>query len=366
MSVTLGTFASTQEKIEQHQAPIVDTPIQTVETPIVADTPIVDTPITDTPIVDTPIVEQEPEIGQSSFSLSMDDEPVIDTPVTQAPSYDWKQEISKLDKKEVLKALEINDFAIELNEHIARGGNAVDYLQAKAVDYNQVSDEALLKEQLQTKYPTFTKEDINKMYNRRYAVSEDALDEDREIVDLQRKADAYELRQAKIQQQQSFKIPEASIPSKDEAYEQWKQHKESETQYVEQLGRFYTEHAATKALHESKRVAIGVGEGVPAFNVNIDRPELITNSFVDGGKTWQKLLSTKTGEPDVQKQQLLTIIAANPDKFIQDIFNYGKQMGVRNIVADGQNATRPKATVVNMATEQKPTYGTGRYGDKQR
>lgn len=367
MSVT--TFGAMEAQVQP------DTTVETLATDITA--PVVDTLIpTDTPIVETASEEvvdttiaTEPEIGSSSFSLDMEADPAAGPETTQppAPSYNWKEELKKLDRTEILKELGVNEFALEINEHIARGGNAIDYLNAKAIDYNQVSDEALLKDELRKKYPSFAPSDIEKMYNKRYGANELASEEDNEFAELQKRADAYDVRQAKIKEQQSFKIPESRVPQADEAYEEWKQHKENQSQIVENINQFYVNHAATKTLNESKRVAISLGADVPPFNFNIDRPELITQSFIDGGKILQKVTSTATGEPDVPKQQLISLFAFNPQKFMQEIFNYGQQMGVRNkIVAEGQNAQRPQAKVIPVEHQQKATYGLGRFGDKVR
>lgn len=376
MTPKLTTFGQVQEDIaqyEQQQSTPVDTPAPAAEIPtnIPIDVPQ-DTPAPDTPpevVAESPTVAEE--VGSSSFSIALEGE---ETPTdsgaapaaVQPASFDWKAEIKKVDKSELLKELGFNEFALELNEHLSRGGNAIDYLNAKAIDYNQVSDEALIKEDLRKQYPTLTPSQVELMYNRRYNVSEDAMDEDREFVEIQKKADAHKLRSAKIQEQQSFKIPESSVPQKDEAYEQWKQYKEESEAYVEKLTKFFVEHPATKSLNESKRVAIDLGKDVPAFNFNIDRPELITQTFTDGGKIWQKITSTATGEPDVQKQQLISLFAFNPSKFMQEIFNYGQQMGVRNkIVAEGQNAQKPQAVVMPLETKTT-TYSSGRFGDRAR
>lgn len=371
MTVTQSTFGQTQEHIAQleSQPPVVETPtaVEEIPTNIPIDIPQ-DTPTPDTPVAEAPTAQVE-ELGSSSFSLGdieADPAAAPETAQPAAPSYNWKDELKKLDRKEILKELGVNDFALEINEYISKGGNPIDYLNARAIDYNQVSDEALIKESMRKEYPTFTTSDIDKMYNRRYSAADDLLDEEKEFVELQKKADAYKIRQAKITEQQSFKIPETSIPQADEAYEQWKQYKEQSETYVEKLNKFFVEHPATKNLNESKRVAIDFGKDVPAFNFNIDRPELITQSFTDGGKIWQKITSTATGEPDVQKQQLISLFAFNPSKFMQEIFNYGQLMGVRNkIVAEGQNATRPQAVIIPVEN-QTTTYGQGRYGDKAR
>lgn len=281
--------------------------------------------------------------------------------------FNWRDEIKKVDKKELLKELEMEDFAIELNQHIKNGGHAIDYLNAKAIDYSKVSDDALIKSDLQKQYPTATPHQIDLLFSRKYGVESEANDEDKEFAELQLKTDAYNSRQAKITEQQKFKVHETPIASKDEAYEQWKQDRDSQAQNIEQLNNYYSSHEATKKLNESKRVAIDLGEGVAPFNFSVDKPEFITQAFTDGGKIWRKLTSTPQGEPDVAKQQLIALFSFNPQKVLQEIFNYGKSMGVRKeLVEEGQNAQRPQAKIVDVDPNAKPVYKTGTYGNATR
>jgi D-ribose pyranose/furanose isomerase RbsD len=366
MPVTLSTFGATQEHISTLEQPVA-TPAPT-ETPV--ETPAAETPVIDTPVAETP-VEQPTEIdySTSSFALGGEETPAAaqpEQPAAAQPTFNLDEELKKIDRRELAKKLGFNDFAIEINDHITNGGNAIDYLNARAIDYSKVSDEGIVKSDLQKQYPTFTTAQVDLLYKRRYGVDEMATEEDKEYAQLQLAADAQRVRQTLTEEQKKFKIPEAITPVKDEAYEQWKQYRESQTQLSEQINGFYLNHAATKTLHENKKVAINVGEGIAPFNITIDKPELITKSFMDGGETWQKLTSTPTGEPDVQKQQLIALFSFNPQKMLQDMFNYGLQQGKRSLVAEGQNAHRPETKILPMNPDQKPVYGTGTFGSKPR
>lgn len=347
----LSTYSESQKPVE----------VAAVETPVV-ETPITETPVVEAPVVEEIVVETPLEENVSTFSLEgvvETPESVIDTPA--APIYNWKDEIKKLDKKEVAKELGLNDFTLELNEYLDKGGKASDYLSAKAIDYNQISDEDLIKDDFRKQYPNFTKDEINRLFNRKYGVTDDMLEEEREDKLLELKADGYSRRQTKITEQQKFKIPDNPILHTDEAYESWKEQQQSNSKLIDEARSYFLQHEATKTLHDSKRVTVSVGDGIPPFNFNIDKPELITQTLTDDGSRWQQLTSTKTGEPDVQKRQLLALIANNPQKFVQDIFNYGKTMGVRKeLVEEGQNAQRPSAPVHSM-TGEKAVYRTGTY-----
>ena len=283
---------------------------------------------------------------------------------TTSSSFNIDEEIKKLDRKELLKKAGVSEFAIEIDEHISKGGSAEDYISAKSIDYNKVSDEDLVKSDLRKEYPGFSAEDIDELFLAKYKDidSTDDTDPDRKRAELQLRADAFKARQSKIQEQQKFKIPETPILQKDEAYEQWKQEQESQSKLKELGNNWFLQHEATKSLNESKRVTIDLGEGVEPFNFDVDRPDLLTKAMIDDGETYHKLTTTKTGEPDVKKQQLVNLFTYNPQQFIKDIFRYGVQMGERKPVVEGQNASKPQAKVASIDPNATPTYKVSKYG----
>jgi hypothetical protein len=322
---------------------------------------------TETQQQDSAAQTNQEDIYTSAFSLSLGDDDAQQTQQSthqtqQQSQFNWKEEIKKISKDELIAELGLDPFAIEIDKHIKGGGQPIDYLQARAVDYNKFSDDALIKDSLRKEYPNLSPSQIDLMFNRKYNVPEDATDEDKEFFTAQLQADAYKIRQSKITEQQKFKIAETPIPQKDEAYEQWQQNRQQKAQNIEAAKNYFETHPATKALNESKRVTLNLGEGVSPFNFTVDKPELINRVLMDDGSAWNKLTSTPQGEPDVAKQQLLTLVAANPQKVFQDIYNYGVQMGERKRVAEGQNAQRQQAKVTQLDSTEKGTYRTGTYG----
>lgn len=354
----LEQFESTQTAIPQE--PPTETPASVngngeLQTP--------DSTPTETPVVEQPVVEE----NVSEFNVG-DLGATPETPATPEaaqPTFNFDEELSKKDRKEVLKKLGVNDFALEIDEYLAKGGKAVDYLSAKAVDYNSFTDEQIVKEDLKKQYPTFTPQQIDLMFNRKYLVTEIMEEDEKEFVQLQLKADAYNSRQAKISEQQKFKIPDTPILQKDAEYEQWKQAQESQPALIKQLNEFYQNHEATKSLNESKRVAVNLGDGVPSFNFSVNNPQALTNVFTDGGVTAQRLLNNDKGEPDVAKQHLVSLFMYNPLKYSQDIFNYGVQMGKKKLMDEGQNAQRPQQKPMPQELNST-TYGVGKFSDKAR
>ena len=371
MGATQSTLAATQESFSKQQ----DQPSESV----VTQEGNIQTPATDK--LDTPTdsispdatptqsaLEQQEDIVDFSLSIGKGSNNPEQSKSEAQPqpsiAYNWEDEIKKVDRNEVLKKLGVSDFALEMDAHILAGGDPADYLNAKAIDYNKISDQELVKQDLKKQYPNFSDEEIQKMFNRRYGIKEDMLDEEKEDILLELKAKAYNIRQLNIADQQKFKIASAVPVQQDENYQKWKEQSAANEQIINQLNQFYQNHQATKSLNESKRVTISFGDGVKPLNFQIDKPELITNSLIDGGQTYLQAALNDQGEPDVARQQLVSLFAFNPQKFIQTVFNYGKSMGVHSKVTEGQNATKPVISAAGGSpNDGQQKVSQGRLGD---
>lgn len=312
-------------------------------------------------------VDSTNEVESNTSNFSFGENAIAENTTQQSvtatlPTFNIDEELKKIDRKELLKKAGVSQFAIEIDEHLAMGGKAEDFLNAKAIDYSKVSDEDLVKSSLKKEYPDFSKEDIDELYLAKYKDIDSEVEYEKKRAEIQLRADAFKLRQTKIEQQQKFKIPDTPVLHTDEAYEQWKEQQKTQSELNDQGKQWFLQHEATKALNESKKVTISLGDDVPPFNFNVDRPDLITQTLTDDGSNWNKLLSTKTGEPDVAKRQLITLFAYNPQQFVKDIFKYGMQLGERKLVADGQNAVKPQAIIAPIDQNATPTYKTGKYG----
>lgn len=385
MSYKQSTFSTTPDV--PTPAPVVDAPAITAPEIVIPDptatptpaAPIVDTPpaaVVDPPVPDVPADPNAEPTDTTEFAFAVPgDEPVNPNPneppapaTSQATTpFNLDEEIKKVDRKELLKKLDIPEFAIELAEHLRNGGAASDYLTARAIDYTKVSDEELIKADMRAAYPHLEPEKIEKLFNSRYRITEFATDADREIAEIQMQADAGLIRTKKITEQQKFKVPDSPVNQVDPGYAEWKEQSANAAAAIEQHNTFVLNHEATKSLNESKKIALNFGEGVRPLNMKIGNPELITRALTDDGTILNRFLTTNTGQLDVAKQQLVTLFAADPQQFINKIFNYGQQVGVyKKVVGEGQNASRPAGVVQMNRADGKATYGQGKFGDRQR
>jgi hypothetical protein len=187
---------------------------------------------------------------------------------------------------------------------------------------------------------------IEKLYQAKYKLSEYASEEDKEVGLIQLEADAELIRQKRIAEQKAFQIPELSRSQEAiEVQNRMAEQQEMQAQQVQQALQFFREHEATKNLMESKRVAIDLGDN-GKFNFTVDKPETLMAVALDSEK-WQRAIAVNPQEadsskliPDVAKLQKIALVALNPN-YEKDLVNYGKSLGLKTIVEEGQNARRP-------------------------
>lgn len=311
------------------------------------------------------VVEEE---NTSTFSLDLD-EPVIPetkqgaVTATKPTNVSWQEAIKGVDRREVAKALGFNDFAIELDESMAKGVQPIDYLNARAIDYTKVPDTDLIKNDLRKEHPSLTESQLNLIIQRKYNQNDFAEDEDKEFGLLTMQMDANKIRQREIANQQSFKIPVTPTNTNQADWEAQQQAAQLQMQQeAEQYRQFLSDHPATKSLIESKRVAIELGEGNKPFYVKMEKPEQLMKVMTDDA-TWQKFTRNEKGEPNVAKMQRIALVATN-DNYEKDIFNAGKAAGLRAVIEEGQNAKKPTGgAVVPMNQEGTVVTGTGKIGN---
>ena len=300
-------------------------------------------------VVTEPVTQDEENV--TAFSMpNFGDEPAEETSTegqssAQVQVTDWREELKKSNPKDILKELGYDEFVADFAEFRKNGGDAYKFLEAKAFDWNNVSHTDLVFDELKLQYPNLTDDKIEKLYQARYKQTEFAADEDKEVGLIQLEADAELVRQKRIQEQQQFRIPEVSRPQEVDNQLQYAEQERLLAEQQQQVLQFFREHDATKSLIESKRVAIDLGDN-GKFNFNIDKPENLMAVALDGEK-WQRAISVNPQEadpakliPDVAKLQKIALVALNPN-YEKDLVNYGKSLGLKAIIEEGQNARRP-------------------------
>ena len=318
--------------------------------------------------------EQLIEEGTASFimpSFGQEELPTESTSTPTQSTLSWKDEIKKIDRKELLKEAGLSDFAIEFAEYYESGQDPYKFLEAKSFDWNKVSDIDVIKKDYKSQYPTFDDSQIERLIGKKYGIVEGG-DEENEDALLMIKADAHLSRESKIKEQQSFKIPTVSQPQEAAEALEFKRELEQRQQQIQQEYQsqveFYNSHEATQSLVQSKRVGVDVGLDKPFF-FSVDKPELVTKAITDGD-LWRRITAKNPQEadsskliPDVAKMQKLVIATINPN-YEKDLVNYGKSMGLKAVLEEGQNAKRPLGVAPTVPNDS-PQMAWGRATEKK-
>lgn len=328
------------------------TPIVT-EVPTVADVPIDNTIVVPEPIVETPIVAKVEEDVITFEFPSEETTPITEvTPQQTQPQLSWKDQAKLASEDELSELLGDDDFIKGMRKHIKNGGAPADYIYAKGINWESVSDADLIKSELRKDFPDATPTQIERLFNKKYSQTDIAEEEDKEDGMLLMKSDARKVRAEKISTQQKFQIPEAKQLQQTQV--QQPQIDPDKQARLQKDGEFIIAHEATKNLFQSKRVAIEIADGVKQ-NVSIPNPQALMDVFFKAG-TLEKLTRTPQGEPDVQLLQEAAMFIANRAQFKKSIYNAGKEAGKKELVEEGQNAGK-QATIVAMQQTNQANYG---------
>lgn len=335
-----------------------------IQAPEAQTAPAVTETTNEAPVIETPNVAtqeqpaetqtnnaaQETNIAQTQENISEDapinfEAPTFDAngeqvqaAVNQPQTQNIDDIIKTADKKEILKKLGLSDFQIKLAEYVENGGTEHDFMQNQAIDWSKVDDLALMKDEFHKQFPNFSAQQIEKYVNKKYGISEFATEEEREDAMLMLSADAYAIRQRKIQEQANFKFPEKQVQQQSQS-----QPDPAELEKAQKLQNYFNTHPSTQGLIQSKRVAIQLPvEGAKPINYNID-PQLVMGVLFDP-KINDQFGKTQTGEPDVQLAYELAMFKINPSQFKKDIYNAGKMAGHRLEIEKAQYVSKPNGT----------------------
>ena len=321
---------------EQNQVATVVEPSNTEVTPS-GDLQNTETVVTET-VVATEQVAAEDNSVNFSFEQAAQETP--QAVAQEEAKVSLEDFVSKADKKELLKAAGLDDFDIEFINYRKSGGDPLKYIEAKSFNWDKVSDIDVVRNDYKNQYPTFEAAQIERLIAKKYGFIDGGDEDDNADALLMVKADAHVARERNKQEQQKFQIP-TTVQNEPDLEKIRLEAEQVQAAEFTKLKTFYESHEATKALMNSKRVAIKLGDK-GSFNFNIDKPEVLTNLLLNGD-AWQQVTSTKQGEPDVEKLQRIALYAINPN-YDNDLVNYGIALGKKMIVEEGQNARRPIGT----------------------
>ena len=244
-----------------------------------------------------------------------------------------------------------DDFIKNAVEYYNETGNLTPYLEATSVNYSEMSDELVMRRDLEQANPTLSKGAIERLYTReivdKYSLDEDKFDEDE--VELGKEllaADATKLRDKYVDEQKNF-----TQPVKDQT-------EETETENQEEQRAKWTEtvssHEITKDVMENKRILVSYGDD--KFSYEVENPESLQEMTIDNNKFFD-LFKDDKGDVNFDKWYRVLAYASDPEVYDSSLISHGQELGQEKVVSDLKNPTAPTKSSRDYKTPSSPLEG---------
>lgn len=244
-----------------------------------------------------------------------------------------------------------DDYIKDAVEYYNKTGNLTPYLEATSVNYEEMSDEKIMRRELEQANPSLSAKAIERLYNRdivsKYSLDVDKYDE--EEVELGKellKADASKLREKYVDEQKKFTQPEVAetkqedTVNQEEAMAQW-------TQAVSQSD-------YTKDVLENKRILVSYGDD--KFSYEVENPEDLQAMTLDNNKFFS-LFKDENGQVDFDRWYRVLAFAMDPEVYDSSLISHGQELGQEKVVSDLKNPTKPTKSSEDYKTPNSPLEG---------
>lgn len=101
-----------------------------------------------------------------------------------------------------------NETVAKLNDYVKNGGSPMDFLKTQTTDYSQMDDVQAIKEHMALTKKGLSSEDIDFLVQNKYGVSKDATESEKRLAKIEMKAAANDAKQALLENQQKWSVPQ--------------------------------------------------------------------------------------------------------------------------------------------------------------
>ena len=228
-----------------------------------------------------------------------------------------------------------DDFIKDAVEYYNETGNLTPYLEATSVNYSEMSDEMVMRRDLEQANPSLSKGAIERLYTReivdKYSLDVDKFDQDE--VELGKEllaADATKLRDKYVDEQKNFTQPVKEQTEEPETVNQ----EEQRAKWTETV----SSHDITKDVMENKRILVSYGD--EKFSYEVENPESLQEMTIDNNKFFN-LFQDEKGNVDFDKWYRVLAYASDPEVYDSSLISHGQELGQEKVVSDLKNPTNP-------------------------
>ena len=333
-----------------------------------------------------PVVEEKKvEDTKVETVIEKKEEPVVNTPIAATP--DWKEVLSKVDKKELHNHLGIDEQLLNLTKEIAaddfakkllvyrkENGNLTPFIDAATKDWDKISHEQLILDDLKKQYSNIAPAKAEKLaksdLNQRFSYKDDPLlsdEENREMAELMSlklEAEAERIRITRKTEQQQFLD---SVKPVDRTVETERLAREKQDADLKEFNAFRAmveNNPSFTKLSTDKQIVLGSKEKAFKYSVN---PESIKEQTLDSQKFYGQFWQTEEGKNPQFNFDLWSKVSAyaqNPTAFEEALINHGMSVGEKKIVEgelvnaepkkDQQSQIKKKSLAKTFAEEGQP------------
>jgi uncharacterized protein YoxC len=232
-----------------------------------------------------------------------------------------------------------DDFIKDAVEFYNKTGSLTPYLEATSLNFEEMTDEKIMRHNLKSQNPTLSDRAIERLYLRdiinKYSLDADRFDEDEvELGKELLKADADKLRKTLVDEQKNFIQPESKPEDNSEAEAQ-------QTAFIESVNTNKT----TRDLLENKRILVDYND--QSFSYEIENPEQLKDMALDSTKFFA-LFQDEKGTIDFDKWYKVASYALDPETYNQSLISHGVGLGQEKVVKDLKNPSK--------VTKSSPQY----------
>lgn len=281
----------------------------------------------DAPEVQSTEVKSEPVVSQQAETVE-----AAPAESKRAPDYNFK-----------------DDFIKGVVEFYEKTGDLTPYLQAKTVDFTQMSDEEILRKNLREQYSDLSEKAFDRLFKQQ-VVDKFKLDadewgeEDSELGRELLKVEAAKVRDQYLQWQKNFQAPEPEATPELLQAQEMLQKFEQEVRSSEY----------TKNILEGKKLTIKTADG--EFNYELSQPESMLDMTIDNDRFFSQFANDQ-GQLDYNKWYKTVAYSQNPELFEKALINYGKTLGRSEVTKEIKNPSN--ASVGEVPTEGSGDFKTG-------
>jgi len=244
-----------------------------------------------------------------------------------------------------------DDFIKNAVEYYNKNGTLTPYLEATSVNYEELSDEQIMRRELEQNNPTLSKKALDRLYQRdivnKYNLDLDKFDE--EEVELGKellKADASKLRSKYVDEQKNFTQPPKSEETEESSVDQ--------EEIMQKWAETVTSNQTTKDVLDNKRILVEYGDD--KFSYEIENPEELKEMTLDNNKFFN-LFRDESGNIDFDKWYKVLAYALDPEVYDSSLISHGQELGQEKVVSDLKNPTKPTKSSQEYRTPSNPIEG---------